>query len=82
MDERLVRFRVGGLTGQVSEAVWPAHLPLPASELTVIEMPNYHHKGIAVDRNGDYHHCIEVSEGPKWVLAGENNEHSKDRGYR
>jgi hypothetical protein len=32
-------------------------------------MPNSHHKGIAIDKNGDNYHCIEGDNGYKWTLA-------------
>ena len=82
MTERPVRFRIGGLAGQLSEAEWPSHLPLPAAELTVIEMPNHEHKGIAVDRNNDHHHCLQGTEGYKWMLAEDGNIPTPNRGYR
>ncbi len=81
MNERPVRFRVGGLVGQLSEAEWPAHLPLPAPDLTVIEMPNGVHKGIAVDRNNDHHICLEGSEGYGWSLVDHNLQQRLVRSY-
>ena len=58
IKNRDVRFRVGGLDGQLALADWPKNLPLPNPDWIVIELPNHSHKGIAEDKTGAYHHCM------------------------
>jgi hypothetical protein len=69
MVERPVRFRVGGLTRFISEVEWPAYLPLPPSDLTIIRMPNHEQVGIAVDGNNEYYNCLLGTRGYEWGLA-------------
>ena len=82
MDERPVRFKNMGLAGQLSEVEWPSHLPRPPEGLTVIEMPNHEHKGIAIDRIGDHHHCLQGEGGYQWTLAGDSNRPAPQAGYK
>lgn len=77
--ERTVVFASGGL---MSEVEWPEGLPLPPRELTVIQMPNHDHKGIAVDRIDDLHNCLQGPEGYQWTLAGDSRKPSAIGGYR
>lgn len=77
IEERIVEF-ADGLT-----RFWPEEFPLPDKNLVLIEGPNAHHKGLAIDRQTRaYHHCVPDSTGAySWRLADDVDSSNVEAGY-